>query len=148
MQELQRVFSRGVAFLLARRLPPHVAETRAKEVLGAVEQAIQRGELADPDELVAFIRRAVKMLIEDCQALRQPTLAPKQDPRKVKLMTEILRRLPERERDAIRRFYVGEQSEQEICAAVRMSREQFRRLKARVRESFGEWVAAMPEGMG
>ena len=52
------------------------------------------------------------------------------------IMTEILSALPRHDREALARFYVDGQPQEEIAVALRMDVDQFRELKASVRAAF------------
>jgi DNA-directed RNA polymerase specialized sigma24 family protein len=53
-------------------------------------------------------------------------------------MSEVLRSLSRRDRDILTRFYLHEQSPEEICQDMGLSETQFRLLKSRAKARFGE----------
>lgn len=57
---------------------------------------------------------------------------------KVDLMTEVLNQLSERDREILTRFYLQEQSQEQICEDMNLSETQFRLLKSRAKARFGE----------
>src|SRR5579862_5494582 len=69
MEELYRVFSRGVRFYLCRHLGPQDLDDRVHDTFLIVAQAVQRGELRDPGRLMGYVRtivhRVVAAQIED-----------------------------------------------------------------------------------
>jgi RNA polymerase sigma-70 factor, ECF subfamily len=53
-------------------------------------------------------------------------------------MREILHQLSDRDREILTRFYLGEQSQDEICGDMNLTETQFRLLKSRAKARFGE----------
>jgi RNA polymerase sigma-70 factor, ECF subfamily len=60
LEELYRVFSRGVRFYLCRQLGPQDLDDRVHDTFLIVAQAIQRGELREPDRLMGYVRTIVR----------------------------------------------------------------------------------------
>src|ERR1700747_2607944 len=59
MEELYRVFSRGVRFYLCRQLGPQDLDDRVHDTFLIVVQAICKGELREPERLMGFVRTVV-----------------------------------------------------------------------------------------
>ncbi len=53
-------------------------------------------------------------------------------------MTNILRSISNRDREILTRFYLLEQTQQQICVEMQLSETQFRLLKSRAKARFGE----------
>jgi RNA polymerase sigma-70 factor (ECF subfamily) len=136
-EELCRIFLRGVRLLLSRPLRAEIAEDRCRQVFLTVEQAILGGKLRDPEQLPAFIRSVVK---EQGERGSRPGGEQEQG---AKIMLGLLENLSPRYREAVTRFYVRQQPEQQICAALQMSQMEFRLLKAQVRQHFAERRAVL-----
>ena len=60
MEELYRVFSRGVRFYLCRQLGPQDLEDKIHDTFLIVVQAVRRGELREPERLMGFVRTVVR----------------------------------------------------------------------------------------
>src|SRR5258708_34071764 len=60
MEELFRVFSRGVRFYLCRQLGPQDLDDRVHDTFVIVVQAIRKGELREPERLMGFVRTVVR----------------------------------------------------------------------------------------
>ncbi len=60
------------------------------------------------------------------------------DDEKNQIMYEILRGISSRDRDILTRFYLYEQSPEQICVEMRLSDTQFRLLKSRAKARFAE----------
>src|SRR5579863_7943880 len=60
MEELYRVFSKGVRFYLCRQLGPQDLEDKVHDTFLIVVQAVRRGELREPERLMGFVRTVVR----------------------------------------------------------------------------------------
>jgi DNA-directed RNA polymerase specialized sigma24 family protein len=60
MEDLYRVFSRGVRFYLCRQLGPQDLEDKVHDTFLIVVQAVRRGELREPERLMGFVRTVVR----------------------------------------------------------------------------------------
>ena len=158
MEQLYRIFSKGIRFLLCRRLGTAELDDKVHDIFLIVVQAIQRGELREPERLMGFVRtvvrRQVAASIEKAVQTRREVVdlddscrvsdaGQDQEERfltrqKVELMQEVLRSLSPRDREILTRFYLQEQSQETICAEMQLSGTQFRLLKSRAKSKFGE----------
>ncbi len=57
---------------------------------------------------------------------------------KIELMRTVLGELSEKDREILTRFYLHEQSQEQICEDMNLSDTQFRLLKSRAKARFGE----------
>jgi RNA polymerase sigma-70 factor, ECF subfamily len=158
MEELYRVFSKGVRFFLYRQLGPRDLDDKLHDVFVIVAQAIQRGDLRDPDRLMGYVRtvmrRQVAGHIENAiQERRNHTdldgtlvLADHHpDPERGaiarqndELAKRILQSIGKRDREVLIRFYLEEQSPELICREMGLTETQFRLIKSRAKARFGE----------
>src|ERR1700722_11705341 len=60
LEELYRVFSRGVRFYLCRQLGPQDLDDKVHDTFLTVAQAIQRGDLREPQRLMGYVRTIVR----------------------------------------------------------------------------------------
>src|SRR5258707_3554576 len=60
MEELYRIFSRGVRYYLCRQLGPQDLDDKVHDTFLIVVQAIRRGELREPERLMGFVRTVVR----------------------------------------------------------------------------------------
>jgi RNA polymerase sigma-70 factor (ECF subfamily) len=60
MEDLYRVFSRGVRFYLCRQLGPQDLDDKVHDTFLIVVQAIRKGELREPDRLMGFVRTVMR----------------------------------------------------------------------------------------
>jgi RNA polymerase sigma-70 factor (ECF subfamily) len=158
MEELYRLFARGIRFYLCRQLGMQELDDKVHDTFLIVVQAIRRGDLREPDRLMGFVRtvvrRQVAAHIDQVVHSRRDELHldvgvrvadRRRDPeqnmayqQKGEFMREILRQLPDRDREILTRFYLHEQTQEEICTDMGLTETQFRLLKSRAKARFGE----------
>jgi RNA polymerase sigma-70 factor, ECF subfamily len=158
MEELYRVFSRGVRFYLCRQLGPQDLDDKVHDTFLIVVQAITRCELREPERLMGFVRtvvrrqvaaqidRAVQTRRDQAELDRGSSVTDQRDTPEEAAITrqheevaeEVLKSISERDREILTRFYLLEQTQQEICDEMNLSVTQFRLLKSRAKARFGE----------
>jgi RNA polymerase sigma-70 factor, ECF subfamily len=158
MEELYRIFSRGVRFYLCRQLGPQDLDDKVHDTFVIVVQAVRNGELREPDRLMGFVRtvvrrqvaaqidRAVQTRREQAELETTATMSDhRQTPEEAAILRQheevaevVLRSVSGRDRDILTRFYLLEQTQQEICEEMHLSETQFRLLKSRAKARFGE----------
>jgi RNA polymerase sigma-70 factor (ECF subfamily) len=158
MEELYRLFGRGIRYYLCRQLGHQELDDKVHDTFVIVVQAIRRGELREPERLMGFVRtvvrRQVAAYIDNAVHSRRDELNldlgvrvadrrnnPEQSAafrQKVEFMLDVLRSLSERDREILTRFYLDEQSQESICQEMALSETQFRLLKSRAKARFGE----------
>jgi RNA polymerase sigma factor (sigma-70 family) len=158
MVELYRVFSRGIRFYLCRQLGPQELDDRVHDTFLIVVQAIQRGELREPERLMGFVRTVVRRQVAaqidkvvhhrreemdlelgsrvpDKRYNPEQTVAFRQ---RIEMMEDILSALSRKDREILTRFYLNEESQEQICREMGLSETQFRLLKSRAKARLGE----------
>ncbi len=158
LEELYRVFSRGVRFYLCRQLGPQDLDDRVHDTFLIVAQAIQRGDLRDPERLMGYVRtivrRQVAAQIEDNVqsrkhqidlewglAVRDAGSNPEQNAirrENQEIALKVLKSIGPRDREILIRFYLEEQPADRICTEMGLTETQFRLLKSRAKARFGE----------
>jgi RNA polymerase sigma-70 factor (ECF subfamily) len=158
MEDLYRVFARGIRFYLCRQLGPQELDDKVHDTFLIVVQAIRRGDLREPERLMGFVRtvvrRQVAAHIDQVVHSRREELHldvgvrvadgrynPEQSAafrQKIEFMRCILRKLSDRDREVLTRFYLNEQSQEQICREMDLTETQFRLLKSRAKARFGE----------
>jgi len=157
MMELYRLFSRGIRFYLCRQLGPQDLDDRVHDTFVIVVQAIQRGELREAGRLMGFVRTVVRRQVagyidraiqsrkervdlEQGVHVRDVRLDPEEEAMKrqmEKIAERVLRGVSDRDREILTRFYLKEQSQEEICREMGLTETQFRLLKSRAKARFG-----------
>ncbi len=158
MEDLYQIFSRGVRFYLCRQLGPQELEDKVHDTFLIVVQAIRRGELREPERLMGFVRtvvrRQVAAHIDQAVQSRREHLELESgiriadahsDPeenaivqQRTDLMVKILHSISRRDREILTRFYLLEQSQEQICSEMQLTETQFRLLKSRAKARFGD----------
>ena len=156
MEELYQVFSKGVRFSLYRQLGARDLDDKLHDLFVAVAQAIQRGDLKDPDRLMGYIRsvlrRQVAGHIEDMIRERRnhaeltPDLAdhsPDPESGAIEhqnnvLALRILNGITKRDREILIRYYFSEQAPAVICCEMGLTETQFRLMKSRAKARLAE----------
>ncbi len=158
MEQLYKLFSRGIRYYLCRQLGPQELEDKVHDTFLIVVNAIKRGDLREPDRLMGFVRtvvrRQVAAYIEQAVHTRREqaeletgiSVADRsQNPeqkamikQKAALMRSALDSLSKRDRDILIRFYLKEQPQEQICREMALTETQFRLLKSRAKAKFGE----------
>ena len=158
MAELYQLFSKGIRFYLCRQLGPQELDDKVHDTFLVVVQAIRRGELREPQRLMGFVRTVVRRQVaahidkvvhsrreqmELDSTLR--VIDPRENPEETamfqqrnKLIQQVLEELSERDREILQRFYLYEQSQEQICEEMSLTETQFRLLKSRAKARFGE----------
>ena len=158
LEDLYGLFARGIRFYLCRQLGPQELDDKVHDAFLIVVQAIKRGDLREPERLMGFVRtvvrRQVAAYIDAVVHSRREELHldvgvrvadarnnPEQNAafqQKVEFMTSILNTLPDRDREILTRFYLDEQTQEQICEEMNLTETQFRLLKSRAKARFGE----------
>ncbi len=158
MEELYRVFSRGIRYYLCRHLGPQELDDKVHDTFLIVVQAIQTGGLREPEKLMGFVRtvvrRQVAAFIDTAVHARRDfadlemggTVAdgganPEQQllkDERSNLMQAVLRGISLRDREILTRFYLYEQTQTQICEEMELTETQFRLLKSRAKSRFAE----------
>jgi RNA polymerase sigma-70 factor (ECF subfamily) len=158
MEQLYKLFSRGIRYYLCRQLGPQELEDKVHDTFLIVVNAIKRGDLREPDRLMGFVRtvvrRQVAAYIEQAVHTRREqaeletgisvadrTHNPEQEAmvkQRAELMKSALDALSQRDRDILIRFYLQEQPQEQICREMALTETQFRLLKSRAKAKFGE----------
>lgn len=158
MEELYRIFSRGVRFSMWRRVGRQDLDDRVHETFLIVTQAIRNGELREPERLMGFVRTVVRRQIATYIAelirnrkrridLNLATLLFDRGPdpeyaailhEEEELAHHVLLSIAQRDREILIRFYLREQTQRQICQDMSLTDTQFRLLKSRAKARFGE----------
>jgi RNA polymerase sigma factor (sigma-70 family) len=159
MEKLYSLFAKGVRFYLCRQLGPQDVDDKVHDTFLIVVQAIRKGDLREPERLMGFVRTVVRRQVaafidlavqsrrdmSDMETTKSVIDEVVTDPedfviqeQQVEIMREVLSGISIRDREILSRYYIDEQSPQEICEAMNLSETQFRLLKSRAKARFGE----------
>lgn len=158
MELLYQRFFRGIRLYLCRQIGHQEIDDKVHDTFLIVLQAIRRGDVKEPARLLGFIRtvvrRQVAAYIEGaiherrdmepveanyriCDRQESPEERLMRQQRR-QIMAKVLREVSERDREILTRFYLLEQTQEQICAEMNLTETQFRLLKSRAKARFGE----------
>jgi RNA polymerase sigma factor (sigma-70 family) len=150
---LYRNLAAGARLFLRRRLGSQDLDDRVHDVFVIVVEAIQRGELRQPERLMGFVRtilhRQLNLAISRIVSTRTTSLElesvtdltaaePTPEDRTgvhqtVALMKRALEEMGAREFEVLARFYLREQLPDQIRAEMKLTATQFHLLKSRAK---------------
>lgn len=158
MEDLYRIFTKGIRFFLCRQLGPQDLDDRVHDMFLMVTQSICRGDIRQPERLMGYVRtvlhrqvasqieatmRARRNVIELDGALGLSDRAPDPERRAIERQREemalrLLHSITKRDREVLIRFYLQDQSAARICREMKLTATQFRLIKSRAKARFGE----------
>lgn len=159
MAELYGIFAKGIRYFLLRNIGPEDLDDKVHDCFVIVTQAIQHGDLREPERLMGYVRTIVKRQIAasiDNAVQQRRTRADFEDTlfslsdwrdnpernvmalQRAEIARRVLNGVSRRDREILNRFYVLEQSQERICSEMGLSYNQFRLLKSRAKARFGE----------
>lgn len=158
MDELYQIFARGVRLYLCRQLGVQEVDDKVHDTFLIVVQAIKNGDLREPSRLMGFVRTVARRLVaghidtmvhrrrdsvavESGIVLSDQRTTPEQtaiQQEKVDVMLKVLREMSRRDQDVLTRFYLYEQSQEQICREMKLTSTQYRLLKSRAKARFAE----------
>jgi RNA polymerase sigma factor (sigma-70 family) len=158
LSHLYQVFGRGIRFYMYRHLGSQDLDDRVHDAFLVVVNAIKKGDLREPARLMGFVRTVVRrhvatrideivqtrreqVTIDHGMVISDRTHTPEEQAivdQKVALMLEVLQSMSSRDREILTRFYLREESQEQICREMKLSETQYRLLKSRAKGRFGE----------
>jgi len=169
MEELYAIFARGIRYFLLRNLGSEELDDRVHDCFVIVTEAIQNGELRDPARLMGYVRTVVKRQIAsaiDTAVDQRRTHVDydetmfgvtdfNNDPeqsiisrQRSEIARKVMLSISRRDREILDRFYVQEQTQEQICHEMGLSATQFRLLKSRAKTRFGNLGKRVAKGFG
>jgi len=149
MEELYRLFSRGIRFYLVRQLGTAEVDDAVHDTFLKVVQAIRSGELKEPERLIGFLGAIVQKQVAAHRDKRQPKKVSnklrQENPeeaaafhRKAELIDQVMAALSQRDREILTRLYLHEENQDQICKEMSLTETQLRLVKSRAKARFAE----------
>ncbi len=169
MAELYKVFTHGIRYLLLRSLGVDEVDDRVHDCFIVVAGAIKGGELRDPARLMGYIRTVVRRHIaaniEEAVAKRRTTVeyedsvlsisdwreTPEESvasQQRAEIARRVFNGVSKRDKEILSRFYIEEQSQDQICREMGLTYNQYRLLKSRAKARFGKLGQRLAETGG
>jgi RNA polymerase sigma factor (sigma-70 family) len=144
-------------FFLMRQLGTDDLQDKVHDVFLTVTQTIVSGKLRDPERLIPFLTTVTRFYTYNqierrISRRRVGHLSDSVNPpdtrvnlenstyqqERVKIAHEILGAMPRRDRDVLKRFYLQEQTKEQICDEMQLTATQFRLLKSKAKSTFSQ----------
>lgn len=158
MEGLYSILAKGVRYYLWRQLGPQDLDDKVHDLFLTVNQSIRNGELREPERLMGYVRtivrRQVAANIHGAVKSRRTRVGldsgvhlsdrhPDPERQMIErqnqdLAMRILGSLHKRERQVLMRFYLQEESAEQICREMDLTETQFRLIKSRAKARFSE----------
>jgi len=169
LEELYLVFGKGIRYFLLRNLGPSDLDDKVHDCFLIVAQAIRNGDLREPERLMGYVRTVVKRQVAasiDIAVHQRRSRVEFEDSlfsisdwrdnpereiegrQRIEIARKVLNGVSRRDRDILNRFYVLEQTQEQICAEMDLTYNQFRLLKSRAKARFGELGRRVATGLG
>jgi len=169
MEELYAIFARGIRYFLLRNLGSEELDDRVHDCFVIVTEAIRNGELRDPARLMGYVRTVVKRQIasaidtavdqrrthvdydETMFGITDFNHDPEQSiisRQRSEIARKVMLSISRRDREILDRFYVQEQTQEQICDEMGLTATQFRLLKSRAKTRFGNLGKRVAKGFG
>jgi RNA polymerase sigma-70 factor, ECF subfamily len=151
------VMARNFTFFIMRQLGNDDLQDKVHDIFVTAATAISGGKLRDSARLTPFLTSLTRFYtygqIDRRVVLRKYTTplehANIPDRRfnvehnvyrqqKMRIVREILGTMPKRDRDVLERFYVHEQTKEQICREMNLTPTQFRLLKSKAKNTFAK----------
>jgi RNA polymerase sigma-70 factor, ECF subfamily len=160
--ELYARLSKGMRFLIHRKLGPQDVDDVLHVAFLTIVEAIRAGKIKEPEALLGFSRTIVNRQIAETIGLyihrrNHAALDGREVERKVantdlhsqyianerrEQMQKCLQQLSQRDREILHRFYVLEQPKEQICAEMNMTETSFRLMKSRAKAKLTQRITA------
>jgi RNA polymerase sigma-70 factor, ECF subfamily len=158
MEQLYRIFHRGIRFYLCRQCGPQELDDKVHDTFLIVVNAIRREAIREPERLMGFVRTVVRRQVaayigkavkernneseeENWQQTPDTKITPEQhaiSAERAALVRKSLAALSSRDREILIRYYLNEEPQEQIRREMSLTETQFRLIKSRAKAKFGE----------
>jgi RNA polymerase sigma-70 factor, ECF subfamily len=165
LDQLYRVF-RILSGSLRRQLGFQDFEDRMHDIYLLVIEAIRDGKLREAGALPSFIHGVARLStcssigirarhnrlsssLQQWVTLKNDSITPEQvlaEKQRTEIMRNLLDTLSDREREVLTRFYLHEQTKDQICREMNLTETQFRLTKCRAKQRLGRINAERSNG--
>ena len=126
------IFQGGIRYFLRRGLGQHKLESRQREVLSLVIRSIRETSIDDPNRLASHVLTVLRQYIGShmtaCPHLVSEN-APPVSLKRVDAIRELLGKIADVDREALNRYYVANETREQVCRALNLTSARFRSIK-------------------
>lgn len=149
--------ARNFTFFIMRQLGSDDIQDKVHDIFVTAATAISAGKLRDSERLTPFLTTLTRFYTYgqiDRRVVRRKYVAPLEHAnipdrrmnlensvykqQKMLIVRDILNSMPKRDRDVLERFYVLEQTKEQICQEMNLTPTQFRLLKSKAKSTFAK----------
>lgn len=149
--------ARNFTFFIMRQLGSEDIQDKVHDIFVTAATAISGGKLRDSERLTPFLTTLTRFYTYgqiDRRVVLRKYVTPLEHSnipdrrssvehniyrqQKMRIVREILGSMPSRDRDVLNRFYVEEQTKEQICEEMNLTPTQFRLLKSKAKSTFAK----------
>ena len=149
--------ARNFTFFIMRQLGSDDLQDKVHDIFVTAAIAISGGKLRDSERLTPFLTTLTRFYTYgqiDRRVVLRKYVLPLENvnvadgrhniehsvyrQQKMRIVQEILRSMSKRDRDLLERFYVHEQTKEQICREMNLTPTQFRLLKSKAKSTFAK----------
>jgi RNA polymerase sigma-70 factor, ECF subfamily len=152
MEDLYSRFEKDVRSCVSRQLGPQEVDDRVYGILQDISDRIRTGGIREPRQFMPCVRTLIRHQTTDRPATSplgadtvEDLMDRPPDPEQLEVRKarhsqalDVLSGLPQLDREVLRRFYLEEESAEEICRSLQLTETQFRLVKSRAKMRFAE----------
>jgi hypothetical protein len=136
----RHTFTSGIQLFITRESNELDVAARVEEVVMSVIEEITLGHITSvnlPSQILELLRRHIRLNKLNPQSAKDTSKHQSaMDASQVAVAKDLLSAVPEQEREALKRYYVYRESENDICSQLDLSIAEFRKFKLRFRTQF------------
>ncbi len=128
---LEDIFQSGIRYFLSRTLGQHQIESRQREVLSLVIKSIKENSIREPSRLVSYVLTVLRQYISSQMTVSPHLVSEKESHANVHAdaIRTLLANIAAVDREALHRYYVGEETGEQICRALNITSTRFRSVR-------------------
>jgi hypothetical protein len=137
------IFRGGIRYFLRRGLGQHKIESRQREVLSLVIKNIREASIDDPNRVASYVLTVLHQYIGSQITAGPRLVSEKESPVSIKsvgAIRELLGKIADVDREALLRYYVDNETREQVCRSLKITSARFRAIKRTTR------TGVMPRG--
>jgi hypothetical protein len=134
--QLGNIFQDGIRFFLRRGLGQQKLQSRQREVFSLVIESIIETRIDNPNRLASHVLTVLHQYINSQTTAGTPLVLENEahvNINTVRVIRELLAKIAAVDREALRRYYVDNETSDQICQALNITTTQFHAVKCTLR---------------